>query len=117
MCLIIVEDLNSKKSLEIFLSSEDFKNIERVENIEEFKNNLLLNIFVYTVNFEKIPEMHFKFLIRKLCTFIDYLEKINDSKINYCKFLIFNNEIHTTYELSNITKIYQEKHISSQKVT
>lgn len=115
MCLITLEDLNSKKSLEIFLSSEDFKNIEKIEDIKEFKKNLLFNIFIYTINFDKISETYSKFLIKKLCTYIDYLEKINDSKINYCKFLIFNNEIHITYELSNIIEIYQENKTSFGK--
>ncbi|MEM5878080.1 MAG: hypothetical protein QXF12_04330 [Candidatus Aenigmatarchaeota archaeon] len=110
-----MEDLNSKRSLEIFLSSEDFKNVERIEDIKEFKNNLLFNVFVYVVNFDKISETHSKLLIKKLCTYIDYLEKINDSKINHCRFLIFNNEIHITYELSNIIEIYQENKIPIRK--
>lgn len=113
MCLILIENLNTDNSIEIFVSSEDFKNLDQINNLNSYKEDLLFNLYVYSTNFEKVNELFSKNIVKKLCSYISKLEELNNFKINTIKLIINKNIVHINYDISDnffdFNKIFNKK--------
>lgn len=100
MCLILIENLNNDNSIEIFVSSEDFANLDEIKDFKAYKENMLFNLFIYSTNFEKVNELFSKTIVKKLCSYIAKFEQLNEFKINFIKITIFQNNIRINYDIS-----------------
>lgn len=103
MCSIIIENINRKNTIEIFLTSDDFKNVEKVENIDEYKNSLYFNIYLYINNIDKANEIFSKTIIKKLSSYIIKYESLNLCKINFMKFSIYDKNVIVDINSSSFT--------------
>ncbi len=101
MCVILIEDLNLDNCIEIFVSSEDFTNLDEIEDLKTYKENMLFNLFIYSTNFEKINELFSKTIVKKLCSYIAKFEQLNNFKINFIRVTIFKNNIRMNYDISD----------------
>lgn len=105
MCQVLIENLNDKNSIKIYLMEDDFNNLEKVDDMKSYCKDLLLNMFIYSSNIDKINDLFTKSILKKLCSYIDKFEKTVNCKINSIKFIIFDNNIYIDYSISDRVEI------------